>query len=412
MKVWLFQTGEPLHCDEDNPRPMRAINLANKLVEAGHDVVLWSSAFSHQKKKHRVNFFSIIEINENLEIRLIPSCGYKRHIGLKRMVDHFQLARNLRKALKGERDVPDIAFIGYPPIETAAVINKWLKCRSVPTILDIKDLWPFMFVEIFPRYLQPIAKIALYPYFFLAKRAILDASSISSMALPFLEFVLAFSGRQKTDNDRVFRLTAPKSRVSDSELSEALIWAKDKGLHFDRPMLLFVGSFMSVFNFLPVIESARQLSHCNFVLCGSGDYLNSIKKEADGLDNIFFPGWVDRPKVELLAKYSIAALAPYKNIDNFTINTPNKVVDALSLGLPVLTPLKGEVKRIIDKYEVGLVYTENLTQCIEKLIKNKEYQIYLSRNSKKLYDMEFDFEQVYDDFVRHMERMIYEQKTS
>ena len=51
MKVWILQTGEPLHCDEGSPRPMRAINLSNKLVEAGHDVVLWSSAFSHQEKK-------------------------------------------------------------------------------------------------------------------------------------------------------------------------------------------------------------------------------------------------------------------------------------------------------------------------------------------------------------------------
>jgi hypothetical protein len=41
LTVWLLQTGEPLHCDAGQPRPMRAMNLANALVDAGHKVVLW-----------------------------------------------------------------------------------------------------------------------------------------------------------------------------------------------------------------------------------------------------------------------------------------------------------------------------------------------------------------------------------
>ena len=53
MIIWLLQTGESLHSDQENLRPMRAMNLANELVKAGHRVILWSSAFSHQAKKHR-----------------------------------------------------------------------------------------------------------------------------------------------------------------------------------------------------------------------------------------------------------------------------------------------------------------------------------------------------------------------
>ena len=57
MRVWILQTGEPLHCDGGNPRPMRAMNLSNTLVALGHEVVLWSSAFFHQEKKHRSKKF-------------------------------------------------------------------------------------------------------------------------------------------------------------------------------------------------------------------------------------------------------------------------------------------------------------------------------------------------------------------
>ena len=50
MRVWIFQTGEPLHIDGDNYRPMRAMNLANILIKRGHYVTIWSSAFYHQEK--------------------------------------------------------------------------------------------------------------------------------------------------------------------------------------------------------------------------------------------------------------------------------------------------------------------------------------------------------------------------
>lgn len=38
--IWIFQTGEPLHIDGGSARPMRAMNLSNALVQAGHRVVL------------------------------------------------------------------------------------------------------------------------------------------------------------------------------------------------------------------------------------------------------------------------------------------------------------------------------------------------------------------------------------
>ena len=76
LNVWILQTGEPLHIDEGSVRPMRAMNLSNALVEAGHKVVLWSSSFYHQEKRHRICSGQIIKVSDNLEIRLIPSRGY------------------------------------------------------------------------------------------------------------------------------------------------------------------------------------------------------------------------------------------------------------------------------------------------------------------------------------------------
>jgi len=103
LTVWILQTGEPLHIDGENARPMRAMNLSNALVQAGHNVVLWSAAFNHQEKRHRTLEPKTIKVSDNLEIRLIPSRGYKRHISVGRLIDHGQLAFNLKKMLNHER---------------------------------------------------------------------------------------------------------------------------------------------------------------------------------------------------------------------------------------------------------------------------------------------------------------------
>lgn len=411
MNIWILQTGEPLHIDEGNPRAMRAMNLSNKLVEAGHNVILWSSSFNHQQKSHRSYKYEKININNNLEIRLIPSRGYKRHIGIGRLFDHFQMAIALNKLLKKETELPDLAFIGYPPIETAYVMSKWLSSKDIPMILDVKDLWPSMFVEVFPKYLQPIARIIFHPYFYLSKKTINKADSISAMAPGFINWIMSYAKREKTSLDRVFRLTSPNTRSSEEDILQAYSSWKDKGLKKTIPSIFFVGTFMSVFDFKPIQEAAEKLCNegidCQFVLCGEGAYLDDVKKMMNHIPNVIFPGWIDRLMIEALANHSLASLAPYKNIDNFINNTPNKIVDSLMLGKPFLCPLEGEIKNLVEKYEVGFSYSngETLANSIINLIKDKELLNQMSNNAENLYNSEFEFNKVYDSLVKHIENI-------
>ena len=405
MKIWILQTGEPLHCDKDNLRPMRAINLANSLVKKNYDVVIWSSSFNHQKKYHRSKKYKVIKIQKNLEIRLIPSPGYKKHIGLMRLIDHFLLSWNLKKLLKKEKNLPDVAFIGYPPIETAAVMSKWLKKQNIPIVLDVKDLWPSMFVDYFPKIIQPIVRIIFYPYFYLARRAGNNSISIISMTKPFLNWFLDFAKKRKSKNNRVFPLTSPKVIISKKNFSKAEQWWFGQGVDGTKPVVLFIGSFMSVFDFDPIANSAKKLKHIQFVLCGDGDYLESVKKKMIGLNNVIFPGRIDRTKIEVISKKSIASLIPYKNINNYIMNTPNKVIDSLLLGLPILSPLTGEVAKMIKNYKIGFKYnnTKILSHYIEILNKKPFLQKEISKNALKLYKEKFEFNKIYSNLVNHLE---------
>ena len=69
MQICIFQTGEPLHIDKGNYRPMRCMLLADKLIENGHKVTIISSDFFHQKQIHRYQKTSLLltpYYNQNL----------------------------------------------------------------------------------------------------------------------------------------------------------------------------------------------------------------------------------------------------------------------------------------------------------------------------------------------------------
>jgi glycosyltransferase involved in cell wall biosynthesis len=393
---------------------MRAMNLSNALVQADHRVVLWSSAFYHQEKRHRSTTARRIRVSNNLEIRLIPSSGYRRHIGVGRLIDHAGLAFNLKKMLHQTEVPPDVAFIGYPPIETAAVLARWLSRRGVPSLLDVKDQWPSLFLNAMPTALRPLGGVVIWPYFHLARRAMRDSTGLSAMANGFLDWALRFAERERTDMDGVFPLTSPLGQFSASQLEETRRWWDAQGVLDDgRPRVCFVGSHSPAFDFKPVKEAAELAasgqSPCEFIICGDGGSSAELRTMMANLPNVQFPGWIDRPKIEALAERCHAALAPYLNIENFTRNLPNKIIDALSLGLPILSPLQGEVASLIAEHGVGLRYGtdtgKTLHDCIQALAKDAVLQKSMFQKARALYAERFSFEMVYGGLVKHLEKL-------
>lgn len=414
LVVWIFQTGEPLQIDKGDSRPMRAINLSNFLVEAGHEVILWSSDFYHQKKVHRFNSNKRIKVSEKLEIRLLKSKGYKRNISFSRMIDHLQLANSLRKELRKEISIPDIAFIGYPPIEAAVVLSNWLKKRSVPTLLDIKDQWPALFIDSLPMFTKSIGRVVLWPYFYLANKVISDSSGISSMSNGFISWVKDFNGEDKLKTYRVFPLTSQNENISEIELNKARNWWDDLCVNTNSSInVCFVGSLSQAFDFKSIknaaIRSNLKGKNIKFIICGDGDEAQKIKGLFADLPNVIFPGWINRSQIVTLSERCVASIAPYKNTDNFIANIPNKIIDSISLCLPILSPLEGEVKNLINKYKIGFNYNEDsdeeLLNLVLKIDQDKALQDQLAKNMVNLYNEKFSYEIIYKDLVRHLENM-------
>lgn len=414
MRIWIFQTGEPLHIDDDFSRPMRAMNLADKLLASGHDVTIWSSSFSHQKKSHRSKIFKNIQQIERLEYKLVPSPGYSDNIGLARLYDHAKLALNLARLLKLQtHPLPDVIFIGYPPIEAAFMLASWAKKNKIPYIIDVKDQWPKIFLDKSPKILRPLAYLFLFHYFYIAKRVIREADVVSSISIPFLSWSQKFSGRKNCSQDIVAALTVKRNKPSIAQLQKATKSLADKGLYLqeERPRFSFVGSISHSFNFSPVVEVARLFKDkgysAQFVICGEGSCKTELQNIVKDLDNVILPGQISVAEIEVLFSKSLASIAPYQNSDDFKQSIPNKVIDSLAHGLPLLTSLEGEVKSMVTKHNAGYFYNDvnTLFRHCCSVMSNQDKLIDMKKSAFYCYSKYFDFDHTYDKLCDVLETL-------
>jgi glycosyltransferase involved in cell wall biosynthesis len=408
MKVWILQTGEPLHIDSTGLRPMRAKNLSNALIEKGHQVVLWSSDFDHFSKKHRTGKTTTIQFSKNLEIRLISSRGYKSHVGLARLFDHAQLAFNLKKELKNQSP-PDVAFVGYPPIETAWVMTNWLAKKKTPSLLDVKDAWPDVLLRAFPTKVQFLARIALSPYFLISARTFRKATGLSSVTQPFLGWSLKKAKRQQNSADMVAPLTVPDLIISEEDLNTANLWLDELGiLDSGRIRGSFVGTINSAFNFEPILKAAKS-SPIQFVIAGDGPSANALRTRITDLPNVIMPGWISQTQARALANRSTFMLAPVKDLDDFRMSIPNKFYDAMAHGLPIISSITGVAKELIEKEGIGICYSDSnineFEESLNKLSFSDDTFFKMSNNAHSLFNKEFSFQLTYDRLIEHLKSL-------
>src|SRR5262249_32271211 len=101
-----------------------------------------------------------------------------------------------------------------------------------------------------------------------------------------------------------------------------------------------------------VIDAVRQLppdarAQLRVVLCGTGEHLDALVSRAAGLPQIIFPGWVNGPQIQALAGLANVGLLPYPSERDFERSIPNKAIEYLAHGLPVLASLRGPVFDLI-----------------------------------------------------------------
>ena len=417
MRVWLLNIGEPLQISNAKDRLRRMGMLAKFLVQRGHKVIWWTSTFDHVRKKQRFNSDITINKSNNFKIKLLHSIGYKKNISPLRFINHYLIGNKFYKYSQKELK-PDIILSSLPTLKLSLSAVKYGKKMNIPVVLDMRDMWPDVFLDFIPSWAKKIARILFLPMYIILSKACIGATHIVGITPGFVNWGVKCANRSQTPLDKSFPFgyseNAPKKKdVGDAER----LWLR-YGLtkNSNEFNVCFFGNLGNSFvpEFINVINAARKIKAKNypirFIICGSGVNLDFYKRKSKVCDNIIFPGWINEAQIWTLLRMSSIGLLPYQNSKSFIISLPNKSIEYLSTGLPIVSSLKGVLGDLLNNYKCGVTYksenADSLATTVINLFNHPELLKEMSKSAYALYKDKFVAEKVYNDMIDYLELVV------
>lgn len=411
MRIWLVTVGEPLPLPGSDARLLRAGILSRLLVRQGHEVLWWTSTFDHWQKHHHFSTDTRLDLEDGVGLRLLHGCGYHRNISIWRIVDHTLVARHFSHLADGE-PTPNVILCSLPTLELSQAATHYGRHHGVPVIIDVRDLWPDIFLEVVPKWARALARLALAPMRAQARRACRDAYAITGNSPAFVEWGLIHAGRAATDLDRHFPFGYPAQMPAQQELDAAVQFWRGFGVSADQEGLIacFFGTMGHQFDLETVLDAALMLEAegraVRFVLCGVGEKLESLKTHAGHSHALLFPGWVGRAEIYALMRIAHVGLAPYRNHTGFIGNLPNKPIEYLAGGLPVLSSLEGYLGDFLARHSCGMTYPEGnapaLHDIFVRFCNNKQLLAQMALNARQVFSEQFDADKVYGGMSEYL----------
>lgn len=412
MNIWIVTVGEPIPTDAEGVRLLRSGILASLLHEKGHKVTWWNSSFDHNRRILRTNRTEKFCFKKDFDIFLLYGGGYKKNISFQRFYDHYLIAREFKKESRN-LPKPDIILCSLPTVELSYQVAKYKKEFKIPYLLDIRDLWPDIFYDYVPGFLRPLLKLILYPLQYQVTYACKNADGILGHTGLFVDWGISRAERAKSFYDRDFPFGYPTKTWPNEEIQLALENWRARGIsHVENGLIVcFFGTIASQFDLETVIKAASILEgkgySFKFVLCGDGDYLHAFKELANGVESIVFPGWVDSLEIRALLELADLGIAPYFNNAGFGMSLPNKIIEYLSGGIPIISSLEGFYLDFIKKFHCGWSYKLNdpqeLANLLERILENKNELKKYSENAEYTFNKYFRAEDIYSDMIKHLE---------
>jgi glycosyltransferase involved in cell wall biosynthesis len=406
MRVWLLTVGEPLPTDPGRQRLHRSGVIAGLLASSGIDVIWWTSSFAHTEKTFRFPSTTWLRIGERLRLCCLSSRPYRKNVSLARILANRDIAGEFTRNA-GSEPVPDVIFASYPIPELAHAGARYAAAHGIPAVVDVRDLWPDVWTEALPRPLQPFGPIGALPFYWQSRQTLHAFQGVCGITDEIVEWGLERAGRPRGQWDRAFPLAYAEHQYTQEERAEAQrFWDVTlQGPTPPRLRLCFFGNIAIRRGRQDVmVEAMRRLpdrvrAQTQLVLCGIGEDLEVLRSMAAGVAGIVMPGWVTGPQIEALSAQSHAGILPYPSGPDFVRAIPNKAIEYLAHGLPILTSLRGPVSQLIESEGCGALYREtdadDLAARIVALFDTPEDLARLSANAQRVFRARFQAANVY-----------------
>ncbi len=414
MRIWLVSIGEPIPTSSDsNSRLLRTGYFANLLSQYGHDVIWWSSAFDHFRKKQLCTTDNDFIINQNLTIKLLCGSGYKSHVSLKRAWDHWIISRKFSSAIRKEIILPDLILAALPTIDLCYESVVFGNQHGIPVVLDMRDMWPDIFVDLAPDFLRPLTRRLLSYQFRKAGYACEKATAIVGITDEFVVWGLKRGQRSWQEFDKSFPFGYSIQATTRESEDKAYIELSRRGIRFDDNNLyaLYIGSLSRNAKLGDIISASRilyeQNSKWQFIVCGDGDCVDLIINHASKYPNVKYGGWVDKNLIHGLMRRCHVGLNQLPDRYDFLATINNKAIEYMSAGLPIISsPDRGVLCELLKMHECGISYSSGdaaaLAATLSRFYDDRDMLRKMSQNAMLLFQKRFPAEKVYTEMMEHL----------
>lgn len=371
MKIWIINPYGPV--PSESWRDYSYVMLGRQLAEAGHEVVWWTSNFSHHFKQFRSKGWEDIADRVGFTIRLVPTTGYKRNIGLGRIIRDWVFAI---RAFRNCRNFPppDAIVFSESPLTFGYAGQKMAETLQCPSIYHQMDLWPELIINAFPARLQKIANVLFAPVYSSRRRVFSKLNAVTALALPYLEAVFREEPRLREHPHAVvyngidvaaFRRhmttnTQPIPGLPEKQPGDIwAIFAGSLGPSYDIPTLWKVAERLAASN-----------SSIHIIVAGDGPYRPMLEQRSDqkSTTRLHYVGKLAPQQLAGLYRSCDIGLCAYSAGSN--VEMPDKIYDYTAAGLAVINSLSGEVSNVIAQNQIGLQYLPgHVEDLLAKLLK-------------------------------------------
>ncbi len=405
MIVWILKDAEPLPL-RPGQRALRSGLLAQELGRRGHQVLWWTSTFSHHLKKFIFERDTRRELMLNVTLLALDVGRYQRNVSFARVLHHRRLGRRFQELATTEQP-PDIIVSALPNIDFPFQAAHYASSRGVPLIVDVRDPWPDVFADKSPAPLRPLVRWVTLTERRRAAYGLKSAVALTTVSKGFLRWALGLAERSQSAHDRVFYLGHSGFETTGSESSlPSRLAAQLKG----KLVFTFVGTFGYSYEVELIARAAQHFhTHCPdvaFVLVGDGHQRETLRQKYAGLPNLILTGWLDTREIAAVLTQSHVGLVPCRSLPD---TVPNKPFEYLAAGLPIISSLQGEMAEIIETHGLGLSYRAGdlggFIQAVDRMWRDRPALARWSANAAKAFREEFSASRIYPDFASHVEFM-------
>ena len=356
------------------PGGTRSYWISRELVKREHQVTMITSATKNHPEG-RVNI-------DGIDVVYVKSPAYSNYMSAPRKIWSFvAFIRNAYKMAKREKDV-DIVFATSTPL-TIGAIALWLKFRKKwKYVFEVRDLWPE-----FPIEIGAIKnKLSIWGLRKFEKRIYDKAEHVVALSPGMKEGVMK-AGTPEEKVSMIPNMAKPDKFFPHEKNMEV---AKKFGIDTTKFNVIHFGS-MGRANGLKYITNAAKVlqekgvDDVRFVFMGSGATEPILKQEVEksGLKNVQFLGSHPMDIVAEVVNLCDASITTFLNLPVLKTNSPNKLFDSLSAGIPIIVNSAGWTKEMVEKEKCGFFCDpEKLEELAEKIMLYKDDKDALERWSK------------------------------